>query len=314
MDAGHSSWDSRRGTLQEWEAQARAHAVHATSKRPLWRQARDLEGMALLLAAAFAAAFAILHCYSQITANSILGKGNLRFLAEGEGAGSSARREAPCWGAGLGSNQSAADTSGDIEPAILDRTEDVLTRLIQVAEDCSLIAVTLPSPFTMNVTDLFLGFCIQEVAALSTLLGMRFDEKKATALKAALKSARDAMQFSKGRDKRTQQKHANRLVKYAKRLSAPGPNHPLLANVVRSQMLEELLQLQELALELLETAISSFFKLQQSAVPISAEAIKELTEELKRVIYTRRRQVFMSPPKWQIRKNGNLARRRRSQV
>ncbi|CDJ30227.1 LOW QUALITY PROTEIN: uncharacterized protein EMH_0056240 [Eimeria mitis] len=169
-----------------------------------------------------------------------------------------------------------------------------LARLIQVTKDCSSVAVMLPSPFLMKLGDLFLGLCIQEVAALSTLLEDQFDRQKADVLQTAMDAAHELMRVSQQRDNNAQLLHASRLLKFARRLLNPEVKDSPLAKSVRLRMLTELLALQEAALGLIETAVSSALKSLHSKRHATAELINELFEELRRVIYTRRRHVFKS--------------------
>lgn len=57
-------------------------------------------------------------------------------------------------------------------------------------------------------------------------------------------------------------------------------------------MLKELLELQKTALGLIQAAVSSVLKSKHSVHQVTAGAAYELVEELKRIIYTRRIQVF----------------------
>ncbi|CDI87869.1 hypothetical protein EPH_0065860 [Eimeria praecox] len=88
--------------------------------------------------------------------------------------------------------------------------------------------------------------------------------------------------------------HATRLMQMANRLSTEEAENPPLAGEVRSQMLEDLLKLQEAALELLEAATSSVLNSGGPVREITVEIINEFTEEMKRVVYVRREQVFTS--------------------
>ncbi|CDJ50149.1 hypothetical protein EBH_0031220 [Eimeria brunetti] len=288
MNIGNFPWDGRGEVLQEWRAQADPSSVQAAAKRPFWPLGRKIQLMALLLLIALAVPFVILRCYRQLIDNNTPGKGHWRLLAEGEGGG----HEASCGGGKLETSQSSADTPDSIEHEMLERTKNVVRGLIQVAKDCSSIAVSLPSPYAMHVTDLFLGLCIQEAAALSALLGAQFDEKKAEILRVAIDKARRVMYVSKCRQQMLQQKHASRLVKYARKLSSPAQENPPLANAERLKMLEELLELQEEAIRLIKAVISPYLELPHSRQQTDPKRAGELTEELKSVIYARRRQVF----------------------
>ncbi|CDI73921.1 hypothetical protein, conserved [Eimeria praecox] len=291
MDAGELPWDSVDETVGEWSDQANASPAPGSAKRSFWRLDRSGKLTTLLSVAATVAAYVLLRCYRQFSFVNSHVKGPLRSLAEGEEAGP----ELPCWGGGLEGNQASAGASDDaFELNMQQRAEGVMQRMVQVTKDCSSVAALLPPPFPMRVVDLFLGLCIQEVAALSSLLGGAFEEQKAEVLQTAVDTARDAKHVCRERSTRAQQQHASRLMQYALHMWGANPEIPPLANEVRLQMLKELLKLQETALGFIETAVSSFLKSHHSLTQITEEAAYELTEELKRIIYTRRTQVFRS--------------------
>ncbi|CDJ50150.1 hypothetical protein, conserved [Eimeria brunetti] len=291
MDVGPLPRDNRGEALQIWEAQVDdASAAHAAAKRPFWRLGRHLQLTPPLVLATLAVAFVLLHCYRRITFVEGRGRGSLRLLAEGKGAGPGAL----CLEADMQSHQPPAVASGSIEPALLERTGSVVRRLIQVTRDCSSVAPLLPSPFPLKLVPLFLGFCIQEVAALSELLGSQFGKYKADVLQKAVGAARAVKCMCNERITNAQHKHASRLEKYAQDIWNVVQENPPLTNEVRLQMLKELLELQEEALVVIEAVVSSVLKSGNLVMQVTEETAHELIEELKRVIYTRRRQVFKS--------------------
>ncbi|CDJ60131.1 hypothetical protein, conserved, partial [Eimeria maxima] len=146
----------------------------------------------------------------------------------------------------------------------------------------------------MRLLDLSLGFCIQEVAALSTLLGGEFDRRKVEMMETVLAEGGDVRAFSQSRDLFKQQLHANRIMHFARHLISQKPMHPTLTRSVRLKMLEELLHLQELAIPLIDTVVSRVLRSNPEG-ELSVELTNEVVEEVRRVVYLRRSQVFMSP-------------------
>ncbi|CDI76739.1 hypothetical protein, conserved [Eimeria acervulina] len=290
IEAGPLLWDSGDEALGRWRGHVNASAVHPTVKRQPCRLDPNLRGITLLLVASLAAAFVLLRCYRQLTVVISLGKRPLRSLADGKEAG----RETECMGADWAIVKSPAGASDGLELAVQRRTESVVRRIIQATKDCASVAALLPSTLPLRVADLFLGFGIQEVAALSVLLGRQFEEQKAEVLQTTVQAAQELKWFCRQRTTRGQQQHASRLVRYALDLWAADPEVLPLANEVRLQMLEELLELQETALGLIENAVLSVLNSQSSGKSVPAELAYDLTEELKRIIYTRRTQVFKS--------------------
>ncbi|CDJ58382.1 hypothetical protein EMWEY_00050250 [Eimeria maxima] len=194
-------------------------------------------------------------------------------------------------------NEPPVGVSDGIELAMQRRAEGVVRTLMHVTKDCSLTAGLLPLPYPMKVVDLFVGLCIQEVAALSALLGTHFETRKWEVLSFADRAAFVVIGVCCRQPETTsQQRHALRLVKYAKQLRNTKPDNPPIANEDRLKMLGELLDLQETALRLIHTFVQTFLSegLQHPETPVSAEAAHEFTEELKRIVYIRRSQVFMS--------------------
>ncbi|CDI85720.1 hypothetical protein EPH_0065190 [Eimeria praecox] len=234
MEAGHLKFDSSSEALEKWRAQASGSALHATAKRRFRRVHRNLQLATLLPVAALTVAFMLLRCYLQLAVLSIPGKGPLRSLAEEEGAG----RETRCWGAHLEGSQSLVGGSDSIELAVQQQTEDVVRKMVQTVRGGLPVAALLPSRYSMLAIDLFLGLCIQEVAALESLLGKAFKDGKAEVLETVIKEASKA-------------------------------------------------------LELIEAAISSS-KPNRARKLIDEEAAYSLIQEMKRLIYTRRDQVFRS--------------------
>lgn len=112
-------------------------------------------------------------------------------------------------------SRAGAGANDGIELAMQQRTKNVVQGLIRVTKDCSSVAVSLPPPLNIHVIDLFLGFCIQEVAALSALLGRQFEEQKAEVLQTTIGAARVVKGLCRERTTKSQQQHASRLVQYA---------------------------------------------------------------------------------------------------
>ncbi|CDI76738.1 hypothetical protein EAH_00019350 [Eimeria acervulina] len=281
---------SRDEALEEWGTQANASAVHPVAKRPFGRLNWNLQLTPLLLVAALTVAFVLLRCYRQLTVLNSPRKGPLRSLAEEEGSG----RETLCQKADLASFQSPAGASGDNEAALQRRCEEVLLRLTKVTKDCASVAVLMPPDYSFTVVYLFLGACIQEASALSELLRGNLDQRKVEVLEGARDAAKYVFRLCGqlvGPGKRT---HAYHLIKYAEELRDTPPESPLLPTAVRIQIIKDLLMLQETALELLEKLLSSVFTSSQPIDRLSTEAAHEIVEELKRIVYTRRQQLFTS--------------------
>lgn len=100
-------------------------------------------------------------------------------------------------------------------------------------------------------------------------------------------------QSCRQRSTTAQQRHLPRLVKHDKRVQKAVQEYSVFAKEERLQMLQELLELQEVALGLIETSMSPSGP-QHEETPLTEEAAHEFTEELRRIIYTRRNQVFSS--------------------
>ena len=98
-------------------------------------------------------------------------------------------------------------------------------------------------------SDLFVGLCIQEVAAMSAMLGGESREQRANALERGKHAVGSVKVFSTSRGTTAH------LVEYANLLLKEKAGSATLATGMRLMMLNELLQLQ--ALEILEIAISS---------------------------------------------------------
>ena len=273
-------------------------AVYASTGLPRRSLERKLQRRSVLLATALAAAFFLLRCYRQLTFGDRHSKTLLRTLAEGGASGEWLEaRGGGCWRTGMEGNEPPVGVSDGIELAMQRRAEGVVRTLMHVTKDCSLTAGLLPLPYPMKVVDLFVGLCIQEVAALSALLGTHFETRKWEVLSFADRAAFVVIGVCCRQPETTsQQRHALRLVKYAKQLRNTKPDNPPIANEDRLKMLGELLDLQETALRLIHTFVQTFLSegLQHPETPVSAEAAHEFTEELKRIVYIRRSQVFMS--------------------
>ncbi|CDJ59436.1 hypothetical protein EMWEY_00057450, partial [Eimeria maxima] len=184
-------------------------------------------------------------------------KALLRSLAEREAG----RPATPCWGAYWESEEPARGASDGIELALQQRAEGV------------------------------------EVAALSALLGTQFEAHKREILQKAETEAWGVINVRcQGRESASQQRLAIRLVKYAKDLRRARPDNPPIANEDRLKMLGELLDLQETASRLIQAALGTLqsYSLQHPGEAISLEAAHEFAEEMKRIVYIRRSQVFMS--------------------
>ena len=273
--------------LEEWSAKENASAVHPAAKRPFQQLYRNSQLKSLLLLAALVAAFVLLRCYHKLTVVNSLGKRPLRSLAEGDGVA----HEIPCRGPGLISSQSPASASVVTELSLQQRVEGVAKKLIQVVGNFSSIAFWAQPSQAIKLADLFLGFCIQEVAALSTLLGEGFEGQKAEVLQRAIEKAQALMEHCGSKEtSRDQRRHAGRLVQYAKDLWSAEPEIISLPSETRSQHLAELLLLQEASIGLIEAATAPFLGL--SGMQILEEAVEGLLQELERVIYTRREHVF----------------------
>ncbi|CDI85161.1 hypothetical protein EPH_0061770 [Eimeria praecox] len=177
---------------------ARRPRRHRTCKYlAFWRLERNLQLAAQLLLSALAVAFVLLRCYRQVVVVNSPGKEPVRSLAEGEGSG----RELPCWD----TQPLAGAIDDEFERTMQQRTEDVVRRLVQVTKDFSSVAVLFPLPYNFRIIDLSLGLCIQEAAALSSLLGMQFEGHKAEIIQTAVAEALHA--------KRACQKHGKKATK-----------------------------------------------------------------------------------------------------
>ncbi|CDJ59991.1 hypothetical protein EMWEY_00059580, partial [Eimeria maxima] len=146
----------------------------------------------------------------------------------------------------------------------------------------------------MRLLDYSVGFCIQEVAALSTLLGEEFDRRKVEMMETVLAEGGDVRAFSRYRDWFKQQLHASRIMRFARFLMSQKHVHPTLPRSLRLKMLEELLHLQELAISLIDAVVSRVLRSNPEG-ELSLELTNEVTEEVRRIVYLRRAQVFMSP-------------------
>ncbi|CDJ36295.1 uncharacterized protein EMH_0075930 [Eimeria mitis] len=288
MRISPSPWDSGKEALKEWASHAPASTRHAVVKGRSWPLGRSFQLTTLLLVSAVAVAFVILRCHRQITAVNNPGNGPLRSLAEGEGAG----RATLCGASEVHGSLLAAGASGAIELALLERAEGVVQRLIQVTKDCRSAAVLVPQSFSMKVVFLFLGFCIQEVAALSALLGVEFEEQKVEALQTAVQASKEVRFACFQQARKSQLQHASRMERYAQEFWGTDVENPPLAAEVRTQMLKELLELQELALELIEAAVASLLQSEHSGTQVTEEVTLHFVDEVTRVVYTRRDQVF----------------------
>ncbi|CDJ59845.1 hypothetical protein, conserved [Eimeria maxima] len=292
MGTGPLVGASVAGAREEWVAQASASAIHATTKRQPWRVEWNLQLTTLLLVAALPAAFLLIRCHMQLAVSNRPINGGLRLLAEGEREGKG--RTTPCRGDGLENKVTPEGAGESIEHKMKRRAENVAKKLIQVTKDCSSVAPLLPTQFPIRVVDLFLGFCIQEVAALSALLAGQFEEQKVEVLQTAESAALEVMEICWQNTTTGKRNHACRLVEYVNDLRDAGPENPPLPNEERLTMLEELLELQETAIGMIEGAISSALMSRDSSRHLTPEAAHEFAEELKRVVYTRRSQVFRS--------------------
>lgn len=180
IDTSRLQVANRYGSFEEWGPREYVLAAHTTRKLPRWPLNWNLQMKTLIFAAAFSAAFVLLCCYRQLTIGSNRGHGLLRSLAEGE------RKEGatPCLGTCLASKEATGGVSDNTEVASQPRVGSVTPRLIQVTEVCASVAPRLPLPFPMRVAELLLGFYIQGVAALPTLVGRQSDLQKLELLEA----------------------------------------------------------------------------------------------------------------------------------
>ncbi|CDJ60864.1 hypothetical protein EMWEY_00035560 [Eimeria maxima] len=275
--------------LEKGNAQANAAAVHSSAKLPRWRPRRNIRLATLLLLATLAATFVLLRCHRQLTVGRSPGEAHLRSLAEGEGAWGTT----PCGGADVDGDETPDAAGNGIPPSMQQRVDAVMEKLEKVTKDLSCVACELPYPFTMKLLDLSAGFCIQEVAALSTLLGGEFDRRKVEMMETVLAEGRMVRNFSKDRDSLQQQTHTNRVMNAARHIIRGTPVHPTLTRSLRLEMLEELLHLQELAISLIDAVVSRVLRSNPEG-ELSLELTNEVMEEVRRIVYLRRAQVFMS--------------------